>query len=120
MVSNIIALIFLDYEQIVMRDPDDTPQYAATGNGIAIMSNRISWFYDLRGPSMTLDTGCSASLVGVHLACQSIRSIRTGESTLVRSLNSPDHRSPSLTIIGYCNGCRFDIDSQHNAANDST
>jgi 3-oxoacyl-(acyl-carrier-protein) synthase len=117
MVTNIIVLIFLDYEQIVMRDPDDTPQYAATGNGIAIMSNRISWFYDLRGPSMTLDTGCSASLVGVHLACQSIR---TGESTLVRSLNSPDHRSPSLTIIGYCNGCRFDIDSQHNAANDST
>jgi acyl transferase domain-containing protein len=56
------------------------PQYAATGNGIAIMSNRISWFYDLRGPSMTLDTGCSASLVGVHLACQSLRA---GESTMV-------------------------------------
>jgi acyl transferase domain-containing protein len=55
------------------------PQYAATGNGIAIMSNRISWFYDLKGPSMTLDTGCSASLVGVHLACQSLR---TGESTM--------------------------------------
>jgi acyl transferase domain-containing protein len=71
-----------DYEQICLRDPDDSPQYAATGNGIAIMSNRISWFYDLRGPSMTLDTGCSASLVGIHLACQSLR---TGESKLVRS-----------------------------------
>jgi len=56
------------------------PQYAATGNGIAIMSNRVSWFYDLKGPSMTLDTGCSASLVGVHLACQSLRA---GESTMV-------------------------------------
>lgn len=100
-----------------MRDPDDTPQYAATGNGIAIMSNRISWFYDLRGPSMTLDTGCSASLVGVHLACQSIR---TGESTLVSILNSSDCRLHSLTITGYSNGCWIDIDSQHNASNDST
>jgi acyl transferase domain-containing protein len=83
-VSNSDAvLILLDYEQICLRDPDNSPQYAATGNGIAIMSNRISWFYDLRGPSMTLDTGCSASLVGVHLACQSLRA---GESTLVRSI----------------------------------
>jgi hypothetical protein len=100
-----------------MRDADDTPQYAATGNGIAIMSNRISWFYDLRGPSMTLDTGCSASLVGVHLACQSLR---TGESTLVSSLNSPDHWTSLMTIIGYGNGCWFDLDSQHNAAYDIT
>ncbi|KUJ06246.1 ketoacyl-synt-domain-containing protein [Mollisia scopiformis] len=74
-----------DYEQICLRDPDDSPQYAATGNGIAIMSNRISWFYDLRGPSMTLDTGCSASLVGVHLACQSLR---TGESSLALAMGA--------------------------------
>ncbi|CZR54997.1 related to polyketide synthase [Phialocephala subalpina] len=74
-----------DYEQICLRDPDDSPQYAATGNGIAIMSNRISWFYDLRGPSLTLDTGCSASLVGVHLACQSLR---TGESTLALAMGA--------------------------------
>lgn len=37
------------------------------------MSNRISWFYDLNGPSLTLDTACSSSLVGLHLACQGIR-----------------------------------------------
>jgi len=86
--TNIAELTTLDYEQICLRDPDDSPQYAATGNGIAIMSNRISWFYDLRGPSMTLDTGCSASLVGVHLACQSLR---TGESSLVR--NFLNHRN---------------------------
>jgi acyl transferase domain-containing protein len=73
-------LIVAGYEQICLRDPDDSPQYAATGTGIAIMANRVSWFYDLRGPSITLDTGCSAGLVGVHLACQSLI---TGESTLV-------------------------------------
>ncbi|KAI1865108.1 hypothetical protein JX265_008155 [Neoarthrinium moseri] len=65
-----------DYEQIALRDPDNAPLYGATGNGIAIMSNRISYFLDINGPSMTIDTGCSASLVCVHNACQSLR---TGE-----------------------------------------
>ncbi|OAR02799.1 hypothetical protein LLEC1_00193 [Akanthomyces lecanii] len=68
-----------DYEQICLRDPDWQPQYAATGNGIAIMANRISYYFNLHGPSMTLDTGCSGSLVSVHLAAQSLRS---GESSL--------------------------------------
>ncbi|KAJ6443902.1 polyketide synthase [Purpureocillium lavendulum] len=68
-----------DYEQICLRDPDWSPQYAATGNGIAIMANRISHFFNFHGPSMTLDTGCSGSLVSVHLAAQSLRN---GESSL--------------------------------------
>ncbi|QPG96188.1 t1pks [Epichloe festucae Fl1] len=62
-----------DYEQICLRDPDWAPQYAATGNGVAIMANRISYFFDLHGPSMTIDTGCSGSLVSVHLGAQSLR-----------------------------------------------
>lgn len=44
------------------------------------MANRISYYFNLHGPSMTLDTGCSGSLVSVHLAAQSLRS---GESSLV-------------------------------------
>ncbi|KAK0387803.1 hypothetical protein NLU13_4048 [Sarocladium strictum] len=63
-----------DYEQVCLRDPDDSPQYAATGNGIALMSNRISYFFNLRGPSETVDTGCSGSLVSIHNAVQSLRS----------------------------------------------
>ncbi|ROT34686.1 phenolpthiocerol synthesis polyketide synthase ppsA [Sodiomyces alkalinus F11] len=63
-----------DYEQVSLRDMDYQPQYAATGTGTAIMSNRISYFYDLRGESITLDTGCSGSLVAVHHACQSLLS----------------------------------------------
>ncbi|KAG5945724.1 Type I Iterative PKS [Claviceps sorghi] len=62
-----------DYEQICLRDPDWAPQYAATGNGVAIMANRISYFFNLHGPSMTIDTGCSGSLVSVHLGAQSLR-----------------------------------------------
>lgn len=50
-----------------------------TGNTGSIAANRISYQFDLRGPSMAVDTACSSSLVAFHQACQSIRS---GESSL--------------------------------------
>lgn len=52
----------------------------ATGLSSSLASNRLSWFYNLRGPSMTIDTACSSSLTAFHLACQSIR---TGEAEMV-------------------------------------
>ena len=70
-----------DYSELHERDPEDDPKYSATGTGSALLSNRISWFFDFRGPSLTLDTACSSSLVCLHLACQSLR---TGESKMVK------------------------------------
>lgn len=77
-------------------DPLNLPKYGMTGVGQAIISNRISYLLDLRGPSMTLDTGCSGSLVALHQACLSLRS---GESSmsLVGGTNlilSPDTMIP--------------------------
>lgn len=46
---------------------------------MAMQSNRLSHFFDLRGPSLTLDTACSSSLVAIHAAVQSLRS---GESSI--------------------------------------
>ncbi|CRG89167.1 putative polyketide synthase 17 [Talaromyces islandicus] len=66
-----------DYYEMIDRDVETAPIYSVTGNGTAILSNRISYIYDLKGPSLTLDTACSSSLVALHLACQSLR---TGES----------------------------------------
>ena len=54
--------------------------YHATGLSGSLASNRLSWFYDLKGPSMTIDTACSSSLTAFHLACQSLR---TGEAKMV-------------------------------------
>ncbi|KAJ9316634.1 hypothetical protein DTO271D3_3141 [Paecilomyces variotii] len=65
-----------DYHEILARDPELVAQ-TAFGTGTAMLANRISHFYDLRGPSMPLDTGCSAGLVALHQGC---RSIWSGES----------------------------------------
>ena len=53
--------------------------YLTTGTNQAIAANRISYVFDLRGPSLALNSACSSSLVATHLACQSLWS---GESTL--------------------------------------
>lgn len=69
-----------DYLSLFGDDEEVRSSYQATGMSEAMLSNRVSWFYDLRGPSITLDTACSSSLVGLHLGCQSILQ---GESEMV-------------------------------------
>ncbi|WP_197336730.1 non-ribosomal peptide synthetase/type I polyketide synthase, partial [Ralstonia solanacearum] len=68
-----------DYEGIQGRADNELSVYSATGNAGSIVANRLSYFLDLRGPSLAIDTACSSSLVAVHAACQSLRN---GESTL--------------------------------------
>lgn len=63
-----------DYEHLMTRDEDSMSTYHVTGTSRALMSNRISYFFDWRGPSMTIDTACSSSLYAVHQAVQQLRS----------------------------------------------
>ncbi|HWU89704.1 MAG TPA: beta-ketoacyl synthase N-terminal-like domain-containing protein, partial [Kofleriaceae bacterium] len=69
--------------------------YAGTGSALSIAANRLSYLFDLRGPSMAVDTACSSSLVALHLAC---RSLRSGESTaaIVGGVNAM--LSPTITV----------------------
>ncbi|KAG0155247.1 hypothetical protein PDIDSM_821 [Penicillium digitatum] len=63
-----------DYEINNTRDISAIPMYAATGTAMALQANRISYHFDLNGPSVTVDTACSSSLSALHLASQSLRS----------------------------------------------
>src|SRR5438552_23556 len=69
-----------DFQTILNEDPEAPAKYAPTGNSNAILANRVSYFFDLRGCSLTVETACSSSLVGVHLACENLR---TGMSSMV-------------------------------------
>ncbi|KAH6854209.1 reducing type I polyketide synthase [Chaetomium sp. MPI-CAGE-AT-0009] len=66
-----------DYHDLQARDPLHASRGFVTGNYAAMLANRVSHFFDLRGPSTAVDTGCSTSLMALHLACQSLRA---GES----------------------------------------
>lgn len=66
-----------DYSKLMLKDTETMPTFFETGNQDAILSARLSYFFNLRGPCFTADTACSSSLTAFHLACQSLR---TGES----------------------------------------
>lgn len=68
-----------DWECHEYADRMHTDVYSITGAGRCLISGRVSFAFDLRGPSLTVDTGCSASSIATHLACQSLW---LGESTL--------------------------------------
>ncbi|KAJ8068179.1 hypothetical protein OCU04_003749 [Sclerotinia nivalis] len=63
-----------DYDQIMMRDSIvGLSTYHGSRTSHAIFSNRISYFFDWHGTSMTIDIECSASLVLLHQAVQQLR-----------------------------------------------
>jgi len=60
-----------------LRDLEDVPLFDPTGAQGAFLAGRIAYYFDLRGPALSIDTACSSSMQALHLAVQSIRS---GES----------------------------------------
>src|SRR5438874_911945 len=65
-----------DYSDLRLGDPSGADSYFMTGSTLSILANRISYVFDLRGPSIAVDTACSSSLVALHHACEAIRSKR--------------------------------------------
>lgn len=68
-----VGVMASDYYDIQARDPETIPLYTATGTARSTLSNRISYTFDLHGPSITIDTACSSSLVALHQAAQGLQ-----------------------------------------------
>lgn len=67
-----MGIMWNDYLRLQSREPLQFNGYAATGNAFAFAPSRISYFFDLKGPSVAIDGACAASLASVHAACQSL------------------------------------------------
>lgn len=63
-----------DYKFELAKDPTLAfSSFSFAGNAFSTLSGRISYFYDVNGPSVSLDTACSSGLLGVHYATQCLR-----------------------------------------------
>ncbi|KAM0323863.1 hypothetical protein ACHAQA_008443 [Verticillium albo-atrum] len=69
-VGCIVANNGCEYESGTTRDPEDQIPGRSTGCGRSILANRVSHFLDITGPSISLDTACSGTLVAVDMACR--------------------------------------------------
>lgn len=100
-----------DYENIHSNDTEyhNYGVHSATGVSAAIIANRISYLFDLRGPSLVIDTACSSSLVAVHLACRDLWNQDTNLALAggVNLMINPEmfmilSRAAMLSPDGYC------------------
>ncbi|MCU0532507.1 MAG: aminotransferase class III-fold pyridoxal phosphate-dependent enzyme [Hydrococcus sp. Prado102] len=91
-----VGVTNVDYNRLVCKELSNLEPYSGTGTSNSIAANRLSYFLDLRGPSVAIDTACSSSLVALHFACQSLHS---GESDLCLAGGVNLILSPEPTII---------------------
>ncbi|KAI8933687.1 hypothetical protein NX059_009406 [Plenodomus lindquistii] len=61
-----------DWLQMQARDMQEGNVYDITGMDDFVFANRVSYEFDLHGPSMTVKAGCSSSLIALHLACEAL------------------------------------------------
>lgn len=104
-----------DYANLTLVD-ESPDAYTNIGSAISIAANRISYIFDLRGPSMSIDTACSSSMVAIHQACRALAggeiamALAGGVNILVSpkpyvgfsraSMLSPDGRCKSFDASG--------------------
>ncbi|NTY59843.1 polyketide synthase Pks13 [Mycolicibacterium sphagni] len=86
-----------DYQFLAVADPTTAHPYAITGTTSSIIANRVSYFYDFRGPSVAVDTACSSSLVAAH---HGVQALRTGEAD-VAMVGGVNAMITPLVTIGF-------------------
>ncbi|MFV0473078.1 MAG: type I polyketide synthase, partial [Pikeienuella sp.] len=98
-----------DHSFTFVGDPAAVDAQFMTGNTLSIISNRISYLLDLKGPSYTVDTACSSSFYAMHQAVQALKAgeIDTAIVGGVNALLSPFSfigfsRATMLSPVGLC------------------
>jgi acyl transferase domain-containing protein/NADPH:quinone reductase-like Zn-dependent oxidoreductase len=71
-------------------------QFTATNSTLGMLSNRLSYVFNLKGPSLTIDTACSSSMVAFHYACHDLWSNRC-EAVMVGGANAI--LNPAVPVI---------------------
>src|SRR5262245_22878586 len=84
-----------DHAHAQSRNLEALDAYSTAGGAFSIAANRISYLFDLHGPSLAVDTACSSSLTAVHLACHALRS---GETDLAIAGGVSLMLSPVITV----------------------
>lgn len=87
------------WEEYQLNGPERQAQGQplAIGTSPAGVANRVSYFCNFHGPSMTVDSMCSSSLTAIHLACDSLRS-GSCSVALAGGVNLTPHPNKYLTL----------------------
>jgi acyl transferase domain-containing protein len=67
-----VGVFIHDYQHMQFADRDMLSSYSGTGTAMSITANRVSYVFDLHGPSVAVDTACSSSLVAIDMACKAL------------------------------------------------
>lgn len=104
------SLYASQFSHLQKLETDMDALYLPTGSAISIAANRISYQFDLRGPSVVLDTSCSSSLVALHLACLNLQNklcdlalVGAVNINLLPSINLVLSKAKMLSPDGLCN-----------------
>ncbi|TGJ82413.1 hypothetical protein E0Z10_g6352 [Xylaria hypoxylon] len=73
-IGTFVGNFTIDYCMMALRDMEYPKPYSMTGHGNTILSNRVSYVFNLCGPSFTIDTACSSSMYATHMACRALAS----------------------------------------------
>lgn len=88
-----VGISGLDYGIRGLDDLASMSAHTMTGNTLSIAANRLSYVFDLHGPSMAIDAACSSSLVALHQACNALRA-GDASMAMVGGVNMLTHPYP--------------------------
>lgn len=103
------SLYASQFSHLQKLDSDMDALFIPTGSAISMAANRLSYLFDLRGPSLVLDTACSSSLIAIQLACLNLQAklcdtalVSAVNINLLPSIHSTLAKATMLSPTGQC------------------